>query len=62
MGLVIKPNKPKELANAILYLLKHKDIAKKYSEAGYKYIKNYRSWTKIAKKMWAIFYKYLDKK
>lgn len=61
MGLVVKPNKPKELANAILYLLKNKDVAKKYGKAGHKYIEKYRSWGKIAKKMYTIFCKYLNK-
>lgn len=62
MGLVVKPGKPKELADSILYLLKNKDIAKKYGEAGYKFIEKHRSWEKVAKKMHAIFCKCLNKK
>jgi len=61
MGLVVKPNSPKELADAILYLLRNKYIAQKYGETGYKYIKKYRSWDKIAKQMYATFCKYLNK-
>lgn len=62
MGLVVKPSKPKELADAISYLLENKDTAKKYGEAGYRYIEENRSWDKIAKKMYSIFCRYLKKK
>ena len=62
MGLVVKPGKPKELADSILYLLKNKDLAKKYGETGYKFIEKHRSWDKIAKKMYAIFCRYIKKK
>ncbi len=62
MGLAVKPNNPKELANAILYILKNKDMAKKYGVAGYKYIEKYGSWDKIAKKMDGIFCRYLSRK
>ena len=59
MGLVVKPDNPKQLADSILYLLKNEDIAKKYGETGYKFIEKHRTWDKIAKKMYSIFCKYV---
>jgi len=59
MGLVVSPKKPKELADALIYLLENKEIAEKYGKAGHDYIEKYRSWDKIALKVNSVIRRYL---
>lgn len=61
MGMVVKKNNPKQLADALLFLLQNEDLAQKYGEKGYEYVQKHRSWEKIAKKTFSIFSRYIEK-
>jgi len=50
-GLTIPPKDPHKLADAILTLIKDKELAKKIAENGYEYFQNNYSWNIIIEKM-----------
>ena len=57
-ALIVAPEKPEELAQAILSLLNSKSKRQKIAEAGYKYIKQF-SWDKSTAQLERVFQKYV---
>jgi glycosyltransferase involved in cell wall biosynthesis len=49
-GILIEPKNSKQLANAIIKLIKNPGLSKRMGEAGYVYAKNELSWEAISKK------------
>jgi glycosyltransferase involved in cell wall biosynthesis len=59
-GMLVPPNNPFELAEAIQYLLENKEIAAKFAENGRKIVEENFSLEKVAKKLLKIYLEIID--
>lgn len=60
-GLVVEPNNPKELAKAVLKLLRDKKLAKRFGNNGIKYMKAYPRWGDSGKNLIKIIQRVVNK-
>ena len=59
VGIAIDPEKPKEIANALLELLSHEDLYQQYSKNGMKAVDEKYNWELMEKKLLGIYGKLL---
>ena len=50
-GFLVSPNQPSELAERLIFLLKHPDIARKMGERGYQKLIKYYTWDRVVDRM-----------
>lgn len=55
VGILVEPEKPVELANAIIYLLKNEDLRCKMGKNGRSYVETNHSWKTAAEKLNVVF-------
>lgn len=61
-GLIVEPDNPDELANAIISLLKSDSLSKSMGEAGYNHAVNLFTWQHISDQLWDFYTDILNKK
>ena len=52
-GFLVDPNSHYELADRIVFLLKHPEVSRKMGEAGYQKVIKYYNWDKVVERMLA---------
>ncbi|MFO8054722.1 MAG: glycosyltransferase family 4 protein [Bacteroidales bacterium] len=58
-GIIVEPGNPHEMAEAVIYLLRNKEIAKKYGKIAYEISRQYH-WNSVAEKYIEVYYKAMD--